>query len=110
MLGANEGAIQCLLLESLDPLGARDRVLTVGLEHEGELEVEETGERFSGRCRARAERLLGDARERDANERHRREHVTLRKADLDVHAADLLALGGVRLVVDAGEDAPHPRL
>ncbi len=53
VLDPDEAPIQLLIFQPLDPLHARDEILAVALEHDRQIQIEETCERL-----ARLRRLL----------------------------------------------------
>ena len=108
MLGPGECSIELFPLQAVRGPDALEQVLPVRLEHDRELEIEEPTERLARRHGGVAHLGVGDARELDANERHRGEHVTLRKAYIDVSAADPHRALEVRFVVPAGAQPFHP--
>ena len=110
MLGFLERTIELHVLEALAPLDAGHEVIAVGVEHDRELQVEETHHRFARSRGVRTEGGFGDSSKLYPDERHRGEHVALGKPDLDVNAPNFLGVLVVALVVGAGQNAAHPAL
>ena len=86
------------------------QILAVGLQHDGELEVEDLVQRRGDAPRGRRIADLGpdDVERPHANAVHRREHELLRQRDAHVDAADAGAQLEVRLVVRPEQQLVDP--
>ena len=77
MLGARQSVAHIDLFLAGDVLNALDERVLVRLEHDGELEIQDSIQCLAGGRGLRASIAVSDAQQRRPNQRHRGQHVAL---------------------------------